>query len=106
MKAKPEIFIPWFHLKRFGDRPEFNENPIRFNGRQTGKTTRLADEYIQELFTTGHIKIKDHMGMQDCHDRLFRIIHKRLRNEHPQIISMLNIRECEIVFKELDNREY
>ena len=55
---------------------------IEEKGRATGRTTRLADAFIQELFKTGHIKIIDHYNSRDAHKRLFNIICRRLELEH------------------------
>lgn len=46
---------------------------------KTGKTTRLADKYIQELFTTNFIDVKDH---SEDSSQLFTTIVQRLTNEH------------------------
>lgn len=50
--------------------------------RRTGQTTRLADKYIQQLFTKGSIKVIDHFESHPSNSRLFGIIIKRLFDEH------------------------
>lgn len=55
------------------------------NSRMTGRTTRLADAYVQLLFTTGRIKVADHYQAQKNSDYLMRIVIKRLQIEHPHI---------------------
>lgn len=55
---------------------------IEERGRATGRTTRLADAFIQELFKTGHTKIYDHYNSRQAHFRLFNIICQRLELEH------------------------
>ena len=50
--------------------------------RATGRTTRLIDYYIQELFIKGEILVKDHDSTRDIDRRLFRLVFNRLSNEH------------------------
>lgn len=50
--------------------------------RQNGKTTRIADFLIQQLFEYGEIKIKNHNGNKKGDYELFEIIKQRLKNEH------------------------
>ena len=63
--------------------------------RATGRTTRAADDAIQELFHLGECYVWDHY--KDGKDfksnrRLSEIILSRISNEHPQIIDQLEIR--------------
>ena len=51
--------------------------------RCTGRTTRLADDYIQSLFKYGIIEVKDHHSNGTLF--LFRIIQDRLSREHSRI---------------------
>lgn len=55
---------------------------------QTGRTTRLVDQYIQELFTKPGewIYVKDHDGSQTCWNRLKR----RLALEHSSVFGSSN----------------
>lgn len=50
--------------------------------RQTGRSTRLADAYIQELFANGEIQVKDHIDKLNCHKELYVKIRRRLVTEH------------------------
>ena len=50
--------------------------------RQTGRTTRLVDSYIQELFTKGKIIVRDHAPSEEAHKILFERILDRLLAEH------------------------
>ena len=51
--------------------------------RRTGRTTRLADEYIQQLFEMGKIDVEDHFQGNVYGDQcLFDRIVKRLEYEH------------------------
>jgi len=50
---------------------------------RTGQTTRLADKYIQQLFTKGKIQVRNHYSERlSDNDHLFGIIIKRLFDEH------------------------
>lgn len=48
----------------------------------TGRTTRLVDKYIQELFTGKAVKIVDHDGTSD---KIMQILINRLTTEHKGI---------------------
>lgn len=48
----------------------------------TGRTTRLVDKYIQELFTGKAVKIVDHDGTSD---KIMKILINRLTTEHEGI---------------------
>ena len=48
----------------------------------TGRTTRLVDKYIQELFTGKAVKIVDHDGTSD---KIMQILINRLTTEHEGI---------------------
>ena len=54
------------------------------NDRGTGRTTRLIDSYIQELFNNkgSHIDIKDHYNSREADRILVNKIEKRLQSEH------------------------
>ena len=57
------------------------DEPIEI--RRTGRTTRIANEYIETLFKNGEINdIKDHFDNVKSHQHLFHIIVKRLYSEH------------------------
>ncbi len=53
--------------------------------RASGRTTRLADMYIQLLFSTGGIKVQDHHQGRQSDMFLTKIIVRRLQIEHPRI---------------------
>lgn len=62
--------------------------------RATGRTTRAADDAIQELFMTGECHIWDHYNdgkSAEKNNRLFQIIIRRLESEHPGIIEHISI---------------
>lgn len=54
--------------------------------RATGKTTRIIDAAIQELFSTGEVEVLDHFvspiaGLKPS-IRAAKIVEKRLKSEH------------------------
>lgn len=57
------------------------------SNRATGRTTRLVDYYIQELFNNpnSEIEIIDHTNNQQSNVHLTQMILRRLDNEHPGI---------------------
>jgi len=97
--SKTTTFRSWLYNELYG---HFDFSvPVE---RQSGRTTRLADKSIQELFTTGRTTFKDHHGTVDQDQRLGDIVRKRIVAEHPHVVDMLNMRKDEIVFKKLDRR--
>jgi len=50
--------------------------------RCSGRTTRIVDEAIQTLFTTGEVKAEDHYDSLNANRMVFRLIMDRLRHEH------------------------
>lgn len=58
--------------------------------RATGRTTRLVDWYIQELFKWEEVEIVDHHPNSYTNRFLTETIAKRIRHEHPHI--KLNVR--------------
>lgn len=70
--------------------PVYTINVLDFNNleyapRASGRTTRLADMYIQLLFSTGRIRIADHHSTERMNYYLADIILRRLRMEHPHL---------------------
>ncbi len=57
--------------------------------RMVGITTRLADQYIQELFedmkSEKEITTADHRDCTDCHLKLFGIVLNRIKTEHSHV---------------------
>lgn len=60
------------------------------NDRATGRTTRLVDSYIQELFNNkgSYIDIKDHYNSREADRILVNKIEKRLQSEHRVIYTI------------------
>lgn len=52
------------------------------NYKQDGKTTRLADIYIQSLFNCGKVYVQDHDLIREASEKLFDTIIERLIREH------------------------
>ena len=50
--------------------------------RMTGTTTRLADFFVQELFTKGEIHVVDHYNTLPANHYLLNILVRRLQFEH------------------------
>jgi len=84
-------FLNWLSFREnkdydwlsFGENEDYeNERGCDEGIRQTGRSTRLADDYIQELFENGHVKIRDHIDIREMHKELFRKIINRLESEH------------------------
>lgn len=67
--------------------------------RNSGRTTRLADHYIQELFSKGSVIIEDHFLTQKSHERLYEIILTRLRLEHGGTEIFADKGKCKISLK-------
>ena len=57
------------------------------SNRGTGRTTRLVDYYIQELFNhpNEEVEIIDHTNTQQSNTHLTQLILQRMYNEHRQI---------------------
>lgn len=55
--------------------------------KSTGRTTRLIDYYIQQLFQNKgeYVVICDHYDSVNSHRRLFDLIVNRLQTEHPGV---------------------
>lgn len=67
------------------------------NVRHTGKSTRLADHYIQVLFTVGLIVVKDDMpDIYNSNLYLFNRIKKRLLSEHPTTVDKISFDEASL----------
>lgn len=51
-------------------------------GRRTGRTTRLVDSFINELFTQGQVKVYDHHPLNHSSLMVLKMVLKRLKSEH------------------------
>lgn len=58
-----------------------------YDKRRIGNSTRLADYYIQELFTQGFVTIKDHFPKRQADVLLFKKVRMRLEIEHSGITN-------------------
>ena len=61
-----------------------------FSVRRMGRTTRLADEAIQALFTYSEVIIRDHHLSQEATTLLLNIVRRRLQMEHPGVEFQVN----------------
>lgn len=57
--------------------------------RADGTSTRMADQYIQDLFNNGKIHVQDHYDGRAAHEHLFHIIMRRLEMEHGSRINFI-----------------
>lgn len=75
--------------------------------RQNGYTTRLVDEYIQQLFTTGKIQVKDHYPNISASQDLVSRILNRLQLEHNLTKKDLEVNKntFEITYKAFDKKQ-
>lgn len=73
-----------------------NQNQLR----RSGKSTRLIDWYVQQLFAIGKIVVKDHVAdvekiddveYKPIHQNLHSKVMHRLQSEHPQV----KYKECD-----------
>lgn len=51
--------------------------------RRAGQSTRLIDQYIQDLFNKGVVSLVDHYGSENANDFLFKTFRDRMNLEHP-----------------------
>ena len=58
-------------------------DPYEGGLRGSGRTTRLADQAIQDLFSKGEVTVKDHYPQDAATNCLLDTIEKRLSFEHP-----------------------
>lgn len=81
----------------------YGRNMIREN-RATGRTTRLADEAIQTLFTEGKVTVKDHADTKYAQQDLLHKILSRLENEHGGINRFIIDRKTMTITKKTGQR--
>ena len=59
--------------------------------RRSGKSTRLVDKYIQDLFIFGEVEIKDHIDFDQSHELLRQRVLDRLYAEHRAVSNRLHV---------------
>jgi hypothetical protein len=64
--------------------------------RQSGRSTRLIDRYIQDLFTFGTVTVRDHYDNDRNHIILFDRVKKRLKDEHQTVTYSYDITKLTI----------
>lgn len=68
-------------------------NQIPKLDRQTGRTTRLADEYVQMVLANKNwTQIVDHVYQHAATQRLFSIVKRRIKMEHPSAYPHMGFR--------------
>jgi hypothetical protein len=67
--------------------------------RQSGQSTRLLDQYIQEFFTKGSVRVIDHHGTRDAHRLLLEKFIKRLHAEHRGVLYRIDVKDTQRVIK-------
>lgn len=70
--------------------------------RRTGQTTRLVDQFIQELYQNGKTRVYDHMNdNEEARENIYNRVLKRLSMEHPHDLAKIkkDDRTFEISFK-------
>jgi hypothetical protein len=88
------------------------ENYYDLGPRRSGRTTRIVDQAIQELFKNGYVFCRDHYPSKQMTEYVFKKVLKRLDFEHgqlpickkcyPECIVALNpkkLREAILVYK-------
>jgi hypothetical protein len=55
---------------------------VKKDARRTGRTTRLIDKYIQELFKKRSVQVVDHNDTNNDDNHTLKILLRRLKTEH------------------------
>lgn len=66
--------------------------------RRTGQSTRLVDQYVQQLFTFGEIEVRDHFDSVSLHELLTERVLLRLKNEHHLLMPFIFREGTKITF--------
>ena len=59
--------------------------------RRTGRTTRIVDKTIQELFKDGEVIVSDHYvdgNQRQANERVFHLVMERFTREHGSHVSV------------------
>lgn len=78
---------------------QYKEIPFRTIGRRTGNTTRLVDQFIQDLFIYGECKVYDHYPTRQASMMVYESVLKRLRNEHNHVWDHLEINKSRLTIR-------
>lgn len=65
--------------------------------RATGRSTRLVDKYIQDLFNNGEVVIIDHHNIQKVNNYLTSKVINRLKLEHIGLLFEVNKNKIKLV---------
>ena len=74
--------------------------------RATGRTSRLVDSYIQELFTNKEIEVRDHFPHRGADKFLLKRIIDRYNNEYDRGHQKLVIKNLNVKLVSLQYGEY
>lgn len=61
---------------------EIIESRKKTKSRRSGRTIKLVDKAVNELFTNGEAIVKDHYDSRESHTDLLKLIIRRLHTEH------------------------
>ena len=62
---------------------------LDFGIRRSGRSTRIVDAAMQELFEKGYVQIFDHIDKVQCDQMLFDRFLRRLESEHGFQVSQM-----------------
>ena len=58
--------------------------------RRSGRTTRIVNEIIEELFKNGEAICEDHYNSSDSNRMLSKLVWRRLNSEHPHVATIFD----------------
>lgn len=67
--------------------------------RQSGRTTRLVNIYIELLMLTGYVEPKDHFDDNRNHKLITQLVVRRLKDEHPEVWDNCDFTTTSIIGK-------
>lgn len=73
--------------------------------RRRGRTSRLVDFYIQELFTKGEIEVRDHYDHKNAHRFLLSRIVNRYNNEYSKSFQTLIIKDLNVKLSNYESED-
>lgn len=73
--------------------------PENLGSRRSGRSTRLMDSFVQQLFNEGEVKIYDHHPLRNSDRHLFNRVLKRLYKEHGLNEKYLDINKSTYTIK-------
>lgn len=76
------LYIQGLFKNRLIQKKEQPITEVISSGRRSGRTTRIVDSLVQELFTTGKCQVYDHFGTRNDAIDVFHKVLFRLKHEH------------------------